>query len=88
MPPDDTLSVLIVDDEVLVAMFMSDLVEDAGLAARMREHIGHQLQGSQAITPAIHKRRANPIARIRWWFAWFVVSVVDYTVTRRLDLGE
>ncbi|MGI9375667.1 MAG: phospholipase D-like domain-containing protein [Tsuneonella suprasediminis] len=63
-------------------------IEDAELATRMREHIGHQLQGSQAITPAIHKRRANPIARIRWWFAWFVVSVVDYTVTRRLDLGE
>lgn len=62
-------------------------IEDADLAQRMRQHIAHQTSGSEEITPALHKRRARPLARIRWWLAWFLVTVVDYTVTRRLDLG-
>lgn len=63
-------------------------IEDAALAERMRQHITHHLGGSEAITPALHRRRANPLTRLRWWLSWFLVSVVDYTVTRRLDLGE
>ena len=27
------------------------------------------------------------LTRLRWTLAWFVVGVVDYTVTRRLNFG-
>ncbi|WP_095011702.1 phospholipase D-like domain-containing protein [Tsuneonella mangrovi] len=63
-------------------------IEDPALAERMREHIAFHRSGSEEITPSLHKRRANVFSRVRWWLAWFLVTVVDYTVTRRLDLGE
>ena len=62
-------------------------IEDAALAARMREYIDHLQQASTAITPALHKARATPFNRLRWWLSWALVSIVDYTVTRRLNLG-
>lgn len=62
-------------------------VEDAALAERMRALISHHIAASEAITPELHARRATPWNRLRWWGGWVLVSVVDYTVTRRLNLG-
>ncbi len=62
-------------------------IEDAALAGRMREFIGHQITASEAITPQLNRYRATLFNRIRWNFAWFLVSVVDYNVSRRLNLG-
>lgn len=62
-------------------------IEDAALAERMRAYIGHHIAASEAITPALHARRATPWNRFRWWLGWVLVSVIDYTVTRRLNLG-
>jgi cardiolipin synthase len=62
-------------------------IDDAALAARLRRFIDEQSDSSRAITPQLHKRRATPWNRLRWNLSWFLVSVVDYTVTRRLNLG-
>lgn len=62
-------------------------IEDAALADRMREFIGEHVAASQRITPELHADRSTLWNRLRWNLSWFLVSVVDYTVTRRLNLG-
>ncbi len=62
-------------------------IEDAALAAKMRDFITLHLPASTQITPALHKRRATLFNRLRWNLSWFLVAVVDYTVSRRLNLG-
>ena len=53
----------------------------------MRAHIDRHWAVSEPITPEAHRRKATLFNRIRWNLAWFLVSVVDYTVSRRLNLG-
>ena len=62
-------------------------IEDAALADRMRAFISQQIAASQEITPELHKARASIWNRMRWWLGWVLVSVIDYTVTRRLNPG-
>lgn len=62
-------------------------VKDAALADRMRDFVSHHIAASQEITPALHAGRATPWNRLRWWLGWVLVAVIDYTVTRRLNLG-
>ncbi|MGN6496306.1 MAG: phospholipase D-like domain-containing protein [Tsuneonella sp.] len=62
-------------------------IEDPLLAERMREFIAEHLAASQRITPVLHRRRSSLWNRIRWNISWFLVFGVDYTVTRRLNLG-
>lgn len=62
-------------------------VRDAGFAARMRDYLDHQIAASEEITPQVQARRATLWNRIRWNLSWLVVSVIDYTVTRRLNFG-
>lgn len=62
-------------------------IKDAALAERMRDFISQHIAASQEITPELHARRATIWNRLRWWAGWALVSVVDYTVTRRLNLG-
>jgi cardiolipin synthase len=62
-------------------------VKDAALADRMREFVSKHIAASEEITPALHKQRATPWNRLRWWLGWVLVSVIDYTVSRRLNLG-
>lgn len=62
-------------------------VKDAALADRMRQFVTDHIAASEEITPALHKARATPWNRFRWWLGWVLVSVIDYTVSRRLNLG-
>jgi len=62
-------------------------IEDAALAQRLREFIAQHLPASEEITSEAHTKRANFLNRLRWNLSWFLVTVVDYTVTRRLNLG-
>ena len=41
----------------------------------------------EEITRASHKARAGWLTRLRWTLSWFVVTVADYTVSRRLNFG-
>ena len=62
-------------------------IEDKALAERMREYVAGHLPASIEVTPELYREWATPWNRVRWWASWFLVSVVDYTVTRRLNLG-
>ncbi|KUO57714.1 MAG: cardiolipin synthase B [Sphingomonadales bacterium BRH_c3] len=62
-------------------------VEDAELADRMREMIDHLEAWSEPVTREWYRNKATLLSRIRWRLSWFLVSVVDYTVARRLNLG-
>lgn len=62
-------------------------VEDPVLAKRMRCFIDEHLAASIEITPDRLDRMATPWNRVRWFLGWLLVSVIDYNVTRRLNLG-
>ncbi|MXP15519.1 hypothetical protein GRI44_12230 [Altererythrobacter confluentis] len=62
-------------------------IEDAALADRMREFVSQYLPASEEITRELHKKRSTLGNRLRWNASWFLVAVVDYTVSRRLNLG-
>ena len=62
-------------------------IEDAALAARLVEFMEGHIAASVAVTPSEHKRRTTPFNWLRWKASWFLVAVVDYTVSRRLNLG-
>ena len=62
-------------------------IEDKALAERMREFVGQHLPASLDVTDAVHRERRTLFNRLRWTLSWFLVAVVDYTVSRRLNLG-
>lgn len=72
---------LFVNVEVMVR------IADAGFAEKMRNFLGRLRPDSEVITPDSHKARASWLTRIRWTLAWFVVGIVDYTVSRKLNFG-
>ncbi|WP_343042306.1 phosphatidylserine/phosphatidylglycerophosphate/cardiolipin synthase family protein [Pontixanthobacter rizhaonensis] len=63
-------------------------VEDAALAQRMREFIDDLADASQHVTYAVHKQRSNPWTQLKWRLGWFLVTTLDYTVTRSLNAGN
>ena len=60
-------------------------IKDPAFAALMRGYFERELQNSDWITPEFHKRRSNPWRRTKWAISHFLVNVMDYTVTRRLN---
>lgn len=62
-------------------------IEDAALADKMREMIDQMEAHSTPITEEWYAKRATWFNRLRWRIAHILVSVIDYTVTRRLNLG-
>ena len=61
-------------------------IEDRAFAERMRALFDHELQDCVEITLADVNGWGGWFARIRNGLAYFMVSVVDYGVTRRLNL--
>ncbi len=90
---------LVVDDAVYIGSANFDMrslyinleimlrIEDAALADTMREFVAGRIAVSEEITPELHKSRATLWNRMRWWLGWVLVSVIDYTVTRRMNPG-
>ncbi|QZH76080.1 MAG: phosphatidylserine/phosphatidylglycerophosphate/cardiolipin synthase family protein [Erythrobacter sp.] len=62
-------------------------IEDAALAETMRAYIHQHIPASEEVTPEAHARNATLLNRAKWWISWLLVGVLDYTVTRRLNLG-
>jgi cardiolipin synthase A/B len=52
----------------------------------MRGYFEHELGDCLEITPEVYRKRATWWQRLRWRVAWFLVTSLDYTVTRRLAL--
>lgn len=62
-------------------------VEDAAFAAQMREFIDGEVSDCIPITPNVHRQRATIWRRFKWWLSHWLVTTVDYTVTRRINFG-
>jgi cardiolipin synthase len=60
-------------------------IKDAGFAEAMRGYVERELSMSKWITPELHKRRAGLWHRIKWALSYYLVNIMDYTVTRRLN---
>lgn len=60
-------------------------IKDAAFADAVRRYFERELEDCTWITPALHKERANLWRRIKWAISHFLVNVMDYTVTRRLN---
>jgi cardiolipin synthase len=64
-------------------------IKDQGFADAMRGYFEREIKLSDRIDPAIHKLRANLWLRLKWALSSFLVTTMDYTVTRRLNFrGE
>ena len=61
-------------------------VEDPAFTAAMRGYFEREIADSEQITPELHRKRANPLRRLRWFLAHWLVTTLDYNVTRRLNL--
>ena len=62
-------------------------IEDAAFAERMRSFVAAHAAASLEVTPSLYRRWSGPLTWLRWWASWFLVGVVDYTVSRKLNLG-
>lgn len=93
------MKLIIIDDVVYIGSANFDVrslfvnvevmvrIADAGFAEKMRNFVGQLRPDSEIVTPDSHKARASWLTRLRWTLAWFVVGVVDYTVSRKLNFG-
>ena len=62
-------------------------VEDPEFASLMRLYFEGELEACIEITPELHAERSTLLNRVKWALSFFVVSLADYTVTRRLNFG-
>ena len=60
-------------------------IDDPGFAAAMRGYFERELAESEEITQQLHRQRATLWRRIQWTLSHWLVSTIDYTVTRRLN---
>jgi cardiolipin synthase len=60
-------------------------IHDPGFATAMRGYFERELPDCRPITLRLYKRRAKLWRRIKWALSHFLVNVMDYTVTRRLN---
>jgi cardiolipin synthase len=51
----------------------------------MRGYFERELRDCRWITHEVHARRASLWRRLKWAVSHFLVNVMDYTVTRRLN---
>ncbi len=62
-------------------------IEDKAFAAYIRSFVDGEIAHSERITPELYKARTGPWTRIKQAAAYFVMAVLDYNVTRRLNFG-
>jgi len=60
-------------------------VHDPDFAIMMRSYFEHELGNSSPITADV-LRKAGWLQRLRWRIGWFLVTSLDYTITRRFAL--
>jgi cardiolipin synthase len=90
---------IIVDDAVHIGSANFDMrslylnlemmlrIEDSGFAAAMRTFVDGEIAQSELITREDHRRQRSLFNRVRWGLAHFIVTTMDYNVTRRLNFG-
>ena len=61
-------------------------IVDKGFASQMRKLVDAHVPYCEAITPQVHSKRSGFFARMKWLLAYFIVSSVDFTVSRGMNL--
>ena len=62
-------------------------IEDSKFAAATRAYFEREMADSEQITVQLHRQRATPLRRLKWLVSHWLVTSMDYTVTRRLNFG-
>ena len=90
---------LVFDDEVHIGSSNFDIrslylnlemmlrVDDLEFTSMMRLYFEGELDDSLQITRADWDKRRTFLNRLKWGLSFFLVTAVDYTVTRRLNFG-
>ena len=61
-------------------------IEDSAFAKRVTGLVDAHVPYCDEISRAEHQAHSTWVARLRWLLAYFVVSTVDFTVTRTISL--
>ncbi|MEY4502312.1 MAG: hypothetical protein RIS52_2202 [Pseudomonadota bacterium] len=89
------MKLIIIDDLVYIGSANFDMrslfinaeimirIEDAAFAKQMRQFFAAHLTHCGAVTRESHKQQSSLIARARWLVSYFLVSTLDFTVTRQ-----
>lgn len=62
-------------------------IEDQAFADHARLLVDDMCRDSLTISKKLHKARKGWLNRLRWTLSYFVVNVLDYSVTRRMNFG-
>ncbi len=63
-------------------------IEDKAFAAHVRAYVDGEVANSEAITLALYDQRTGWWTRVKQAAAFFVMTVLDYNVTRGLNFGR
>ncbi|MES2336988.1 MAG: phosphatidylserine/phosphatidylglycerophosphate/cardiolipin synthase family protein [Pseudomonadota bacterium] len=63
-------------------------VHDAAFAAHVRAYIDGEVANSDRVTPESYKARTSPWMRVKQFAAYFVMAVLDPSVSRGLNFGR
>ena len=63
-------------------------IDDKAFAAHVRGYMDGEVADSERITPALYKARTNWWTRVQQAAAFFVLTVLDFNVTRGLNANE
>ena len=62
-------------------------IEDKAFAAHARAYVDGEIAESERITPSLYRTRTSWWMRVKQATAFFVMTVLDYNVTKRLNFG-
>jgi cardiolipin synthase len=63
-------------------------IDDDAFAHQMRGYFEREIADSQQITAAVQKERGTFWRRFKWMVSYWLVTALDYTVTKRLNFKE
>ena len=91
------MKLIVIDDAVFIGSANFDMrslflnleimlrIEDKALADEARAFISRRAEESRQITLERYKAQRGVLTLVKQWISYFLVGVVDYTVTRRLN---
>ena len=94
------MKLIVIDDIVFIGSANFDMrslflnleimlrIEDKALAEAMRAFIDRRVRESRQVTLERYKAQRGLLTLVKQWISYFLVGVVDYTVTRRLNFRD
>jgi cardiolipin synthase len=91
------MKLIVIDDAVFIGSANFDMrslflnleimlrIEDKGFADAVRQRIDHYAAQSRTVTVEEYIEKRGLLELVKEWISYFLVGVLDYTVTRRLN---